>query len=78
MTAFLETKGIIHNLSLPYIHESNGLPDHINLTIVTIVRLMTLDYADMIRQVPWAEVCSTAVHVKTRLPHSALRLKKSP
>jgi hypothetical protein len=37
MTAFLKTKGIIHNLSPPYAHESNGLPEHINCTIVTMI-----------------------------------------
>jgi transposase InsO family protein len=50
MTAFLETKGIIHNLSPPYAYESNGLPERMNHTIVTMVRSMTLDYADVIPQ----------------------------
>jgi hypothetical protein len=44
MTAILETKGIIHDLSLPYAHKCNDLPNHINRTGVMIVRSMTLNY----------------------------------
>jgi hypothetical protein len=77
MTAFLETKSIIHDLSPPYAHESNGLPERMNRTIVTMVRSMTLDCADVIPQALWAESCSTAIHIKTRLPHGAFKLKKS-
>jgi hypothetical protein len=36
IVAFLEMKGIIHDLSSPYGHESNGLPEHMNGTIVTM------------------------------------------
>jgi hypothetical protein len=78
MTAFLETKGIIHDLSPPDAHESNGLPEHRNRTIVTMVRSMTLDSAVMIPQALWAEVCSMAIHIKNPLPHSAVKLKKLP
>jgi hypothetical protein len=78
MTTFLEIKCIIHDLSLPYAHESNSLPECINCTIVTIVRSMTLDYADLIPYALWAEPCSTAVHIKNRLLHSAFNLKKLP
>jgi hypothetical protein len=77
MTTFLDTKGIIHELSPPYIHESNGLPEHMNCTIVTMVRSMTLNSADMIPQALWAEACSMAIHIKKCLPHSAFKLKKS-
>jgi hypothetical protein len=47
-----------------------------NRTIVTMVRSMTLDCADVIFQVLWADACSMAVHIKNRLPHSAFKLKK--
>jgi hypothetical protein len=39
---------------------------------------MTLDCTDVISQVLWAEACSTAIHIKNCLPHSAFKLKKSP
>jgi transposase InsO family protein len=54
MTAFLEMKGIIHDLSPPYAHDSNGLPERMNRTIVTMVQSMTLDCVDVIRQALWA------------------------
>jgi transposase InsO family protein len=41
MTAFLETKGIIYDLSPPYAHESNSLAEWMNCTIVTKVQSMT-------------------------------------
>jgi transposase InsO family protein len=78
MTAFLEIKGIIHNLSTPYAHESNGLPECMNRTIVMMVRSITLDYADVISQALWAEVCSPAIHIKNRLLHSAFKFEKLP
>jgi hypothetical protein len=37
MTTFLETKDIIYNLSPLYAYKSNGLSEHMNRTIVTIV-----------------------------------------
>jgi hypothetical protein len=69
ITAFLEIKGIIYDLSLPYAHKSNGLPEHINRTIVTMIRSMTLDCADVISQalwaegVPWLYILSTAYYI---------------
>jgi hypothetical protein len=65
MTAFLETKGIIDYLSLPYVHESNSLPEHMNYTIVTMVRSMTLDCADVISQAVWAEAYSQLYILRT-------------
>jgi hypothetical protein len=50
MTAALETKEIIHDISLPYADESKGLPEHINRNLVTMVRSMTSDYANVIPQ----------------------------
>jgi hypothetical protein len=76
MIAFLEIKGIIYDLSLPYVDESNGLCEGMNCTIVTIVRSMTLDCADVILSVLWAEACSMGVHIKNRQPHSAFKIKK--
>jgi hypothetical protein len=78
MTAFLEMKGIIHDLSPPYAHESNGLSDCINRTIEMIVQSMTLDCTDVIPQALWAKAYSTAIHIKNRLPHRAFKLTKSP
>jgi transposase InsO family protein len=78
MTAFLEPKGIIHDLSLLHAHESNGLHESMNRTIVTIVQSLTFDCADMIPQALWAEVGSIAIHIKNRLLHRAFKINKSP
>jgi hypothetical protein len=77
MNAFSETKGITHDLSPPYAHDSDYLPEYMNHTIVMMVRSMTVDCADVIPQALWAKVCSTAIHIKNRLPHTALKLTKS-
>jgi hypothetical protein len=72
MTAILETKDMIHDLSPPDPHKSNGFFEHMNRTIVMMVRSITLDYADMIPQALWAEAYSTAIHIKNPLPPTAL------
>jgi hypothetical protein len=48
MTAILESKGNIHDLSLPYSYESNGPPKHMNHTIVIIGQLLTFNNANVI------------------------------
>jgi hypothetical protein len=78
MTAFLETKGIIHDLSPPYAYENSSLPECMNHIIVMMVQSMTLDCADVIPQGLWAEACSPAIHIKNCLPHSAYKLTKLP
>jgi hypothetical protein len=75
MTAFLETKVITHDLSLPYAHERNSLSEYINHTIVMIDRSLTLDCTDIIPQALWAETCYTAVYIKNHLPYSAFKYK---
>jgi hypothetical protein len=77
MTASLKTKGIIYDLSPPCAHESNGLPDLMNRTIVMMIRSMTLDCANIIPQVLWAETYSIAIYTKNYLRYSAFKLKKS-
>jgi hypothetical protein len=78
ITTFLETDGIIHDLSTPYAHESIGLPNYMNRTIVTMVRSITLYCADVIPQALWAEACSTAIHIKNCLLQCTFKVKKSP
>jgi hypothetical protein len=65
ITAFLEMKGIIHNLSPLYIHESNGLPERMNRIIVTMVRSMSLACADVISQALCAEAYSRLYTLRT-------------
>jgi len=39
----LKENGILHEFTPPYSHESNGLAERVNRTIITMVRSMTLD-----------------------------------
>jgi hypothetical protein len=48
LTIFLEIKRNIHNLLLLYAYMSNSLPEHINQTILMIVRSMALDYTNIL------------------------------
>jgi hypothetical protein len=76
MTAVLETKGIIHYLLPPYVDKSNRRPGYMDHTMVMKVRSITLNYADVIRQVLCGEVCSMPVYIKNYLPHSTFKVKK--
>jgi hypothetical protein len=78
MTAFLETKGIIHDLSRTFPNESNDLSELMNRTIVMMVRSMTFDSTDVISRALWAKAYSTAINIKNSLPHNAFKLKKLP
>jgi hypothetical protein len=78
MTTFLETQSIINDLLSPYAHQSHRLPKHMNYTIVTLVRSMTLDYANAISQAPRAEACSIVIHIMYGLRHRMVKLGKSP
>jgi transposase InsO family protein len=78
VSEFLAGKGTIHELSPPYAHESNGLPERINRTIVTMVRTMTLDVNDEFPVGLWAETALTAIYLKNLLPHAGSKNKKSP
>jgi hypothetical protein len=49
-----------------------------NLTILKMVRSLTLDCPDMISQILWPKVCSTAVCIKTCLLHPAFKLQQLP
>ena len=75
LTKFFAQKGIIHDLTSPYNHESNGVAERFNRIIQTIVRAMLLDIKSVnsdINKRYLAEASSTAVHLKNKLPHSAV------
>ena len=69
LSTFLKTKGIVHEVTPPYSHESNGVAERFNRTIMTMARAMLVGLDKRL----WAEAVHTAVYIKNRLPHSRLK-----
>ncbi|XP_039313822.1 uncharacterized protein LOC105196674 isoform X3 [Solenopsis invicta] len=66
-------KGIKHQLIVPYTPEQNGVAERTNRTIVEKARCMMQD-ADSNEKM-WAEAVNTAVYLKNRSPHKAVKGK---
>jgi transposase InsO family protein len=67
---FFAKTGIKHDPTPPNTHESNGVAERLNRTLWTMARCMTNDVKD---QRLWAEAIQTAVYLKNRLPHAAVK-----
>ncbi|KAI0992030.1 hypothetical protein K3495_g16156, partial [Podosphaera aphanis] len=65
---FFGNHGIDHEFSPPYEHESNGVAERFNRTIVTKARTMLLDLPKFL----WAEAIATAVYLYNRTPHRTI------
>ena len=76
MDPFLKDEGIDHEYSPAYSHESNGMAERFNRTIITMARSM-LNSSGMNLSF-WSEAIDTAVYTKNRLPHQAFENKKTP
>lgn len=63
-SSYLEEKGIIHELSSPYIHEQNGTVEREIRTLVNIARSMLL--SKNVRCELWTEAVSTACYLLNR------------
>ncbi|XP_039313806.1 uncharacterized protein LOC105196674 isoform X1 [Solenopsis invicta] len=70
---YLKFKGIKHQLIVPYTPEQNGVAERTNRTIVEKARCMMQD-ADSNEKM-WAEAVNTAVYLKNRSPHKAVKGK---
>ena len=69
LDTYFKLQGIVHEPSPPYSHESNGMAERFNRTIVTMARSMIQDDT----QLPlWAEAIKTATFIKNISPHAAL------
>jgi hypothetical protein len=64
------TSGIIHQFSVPYDHEQNGLIERPMRTVMTVARAL-LDSSSVPRRF-WPEACRHAVYLLNRRPHAAL------
>lgn len=74
MSIELKKCGILHQTTVPYTPEQNGISERVNRTIVEKARCMLND-AGLGKQF-WAEAVNTAVYIINRSPHK--RLSKTP
>ncbi|KAI0993892.1 hypothetical protein K3495_g14292 [Podosphaera aphanis] len=65
---FLAEYGIDHEYSPSREHESNGVAERFNRTIVTKARTMLLDFPKFL----WAEAIATSVYLYNRTPHQTI------
>jgi hypothetical protein len=68
---FFDHEGIVHERSLAYSHESNGMTERLNRTLGIMVRGMLASSGLSLSM--WGEAVHTAVYVKNRLPHRAVK-----
>ncbi|XP_011859670.1 PREDICTED: uncharacterized protein LOC105557114 [Vollenhovia emeryi] len=68
-----EKYGIVHQTSVPYSPQQNGLAERANRTIVEKARAMLLDAG--LSKTYWAEATSTAVYLINRSPTKAITRK---
>ena len=65
---FFAQEGIIQEPTPSYSHESNGVAERFNRTIITMARAMLAGLTLAL----WSEAISTVVYLKNRLPHKAI------
>ena len=68
---FCAEKGILHEFTVPYCPQQNGVAERMNRTIMEGARSM-LYHAKLPLEF-WAEACSTAVYLHNRSPTTALK-----
>lgn len=67
---YLKKEGIVHEKTIPYTPEQNGLAERMNRTLIETIRTMLAD--SNVSKSLWAEAISTASYVRNRSPASAL------
>jgi transposase InsO family protein len=68
LTTYFNAKGIIHETTVPYTPEQNGVAERLNRTIMEKVRAMLHD-GDLPQEL-WAEAAVTANYLRNRSPTS--------
>src|SRR5215213_5709709 len=68
---FLDHEEAVHERSLAYSHESNGLSERLNRTLEIMVRGMLT--SSNLPLSMWGEAVHTAIYVKNRLSHRAIQ-----
>jgi hypothetical protein len=67
---YLKSQGILHEATVPYSPEQNGVAERVNRTIMERTRSILVD-AKLPKEL-WMEVAKTVVYLKNRSPTSAL------
>ena len=68
MLTLLDKQGIVHDLSRAYSHESNGVAERYNRTIITAARSLLTGLALAL----WAKAIATPVYLRNRLPNRSI------
>jgi len=68
---FLNSSGIIHELSIPYVHETNGIAERLNRTLAETSRCLLID-AQLTTEF-WAEAVACACYLKNISPHRRIQ-----
>jgi len=73
MFTLLDKQGIVHDLTPAYSHESNGVAERYNRTIITAARSLLTGLPMAL----WAEAIATAVYLRNRISNRSIG-KKTP
>ena len=69
--AYLKNAGIIHETTVPYAPEQNGVSERANRTVIEKARTMLIDSG--LSKKYWAEAVSASVYLKNRSPSAAIK-----
>lgn len=74
--AYLKSRGIKHELTVPYSPEQNGVAERMNRTLVESARAM-IAHAGLPNSY-WAEAIATAAYIRNRMPTTAIKENVTP
>ena len=73
---YLESKGICHELTVPYSPQQNRVAERMNRTLMQSSRSM-IAHAGL-SNCYWAEAVATAAYVKNQMPSTAIKEDQTP
>ncbi len=74
--SYLEEHGIVHQTTIAYTPQQNGVAERMNRTLIDLVRSMLHD-ANLDKKF-WAEALNTAVYIRNRVVSSSLPQRSTP
>ena len=73
---YLKFQGILHELTVPYSTEQNGIAERMNRTLTESVRAMITHVGLLNRY--WVEAVATAAHIRNRAPTAVIKSGTTP